>query len=84
MATQHRCSGGRTARRGNPSPAHGSAVLSALSGSQREGPQPDACGRSWPRSRSPAVEGVLIEARPQRGDHNPRPASRAESSSRIN
>ena len=32
MAT-HPCSGGRMARWGNPSPAHGSAVLSAVCGS---------------------------------------------------
>ena len=37
-----------------------------------------------PGSRSPAVEGALIESGTHCVDHNPRPAFRAESSSRIN
>ena len=71
--------------KGKPLPAHGPT---RLVGAQWVGERRAAVCRLRSdlagRSRSPAVEGALIEARPQRGDHNPRPALRAESSSRIN
>ena len=70
MAT-HPCSGGRTARWGDPSPAQRLRRLVGGSVDRREKARSLTLAVGiWPRSRSAAVEGALIESGPHRGDHN--------------